>query len=67
MAYGWDQAELWREAASSLERILHGARPADLPVQQPTKYQLVITLKTAQALGLTIPPLLLFQATEVLH
>jgi putative ABC transport system substrate-binding protein len=67
MSYGWDQAELWREAASSLECILHGARPADLPVQQPTKYQLVITLKTAQALGLTISPLLLFQATEVLR
>jgi putative ABC transport system substrate-binding protein len=67
MAYGWDRAELWRGVVSYLERILHGAKPADLPVQRPTKYQLVINLKTAQALGLTIPPTLLFQADEVLR
>ena len=67
MAYGWDRAELWRGAVSYLERILHGAKPADLPVQRPTKYNLVINLKTAQALGLTIPPTLLVQADEVLR
>ncbi|HEX2186915.1 MAG TPA: ABC transporter substrate-binding protein [Chloroflexota bacterium] len=67
MAYGWDQAELWRGVVSYLERILHGTKPADLPVQRPAKYHLVINLKTAQALGLTLPPSLLFQADEVLR
>jgi putative ABC transport system substrate-binding protein len=67
MAYGWDPAELWREVASYLERILHGAKPADLPVQRPTKYQLIMNLKTAQALGLTISPTLLFKADEVIR
>ena len=59
--------ELWREVASYLERILQGTKPADLPVQLPTKYNLVINLKTAQALGLTLPPSLLFQATKVIR
>jgi putative ABC transport system substrate-binding protein len=67
MAYGWDSAELWREAVSYLERILQGAKPSDLPVQRPTTYQLVINLKTAQALGLTIAPTLLFKADEVIR
>jgi ABC-type uncharacterized transport system substrate-binding protein len=67
MAYGWDNTELWREVASYLERILQGTKPADLPVQLPTKYNLVINLKTAQALGLTLPPSLLFQATKVIR
>lgn len=67
MAYGWDNAELWREVASYLERILHGSKPTDLPVQLPTKYNLVINLKTAQALGLTLPPSLLFQATKMIR
>jgi putative ABC transport system substrate-binding protein len=67
MAYGWDRAELWRGVASYLDRILHGTKPADLPVQRPTKYELVINLKTAQALGLTIPPSILIQATKVIR
>jgi ABC-type uncharacterized transport system substrate-binding protein len=67
MTYGWDPAELWQAVASYLERILHGTKPADLPVQRPTKYQLVINLKVAQALGLTMPPALLFKADEVIR
>jgi ABC-type uncharacterized transport system substrate-binding protein len=67
MTYGWDPTELWQAVASYLERILHGTKPADLPVQRPTKYQLVINLKVAQTLGLTMPPALLFKADEVIR
>jgi putative tryptophan/tyrosine transport system substrate-binding protein len=55
ISYGIDQTELVREAASYVDRILRGANPADLPVQLPTKYQLVINIKTANALGLNVP------------
>jgi putative ABC transport system substrate-binding protein len=67
MSYGHDNAEPYQRVASMVDKILKGAKPADLPVEQPMKFELVISLKTAQALGLTIPPSLLFQATEVIR
>jgi ABC-type uncharacterized transport system substrate-binding protein len=64
--YGTDRIELFRRAASYVDRILRGEKPGDLPYEQPAKYDLVINLKTAKALGLTIPPKLLFTADEVI-
>jgi putative ABC transport system substrate-binding protein len=67
MAYGPRFPDLWRRAAALVDKILKGTTPANLPMEQPTKFELVINLKTAQALGLTIPPLLLFQADEIIR
>ena len=67
MAYGPNIENLWRRSAVYVDKILKGAKPADLPVEQPTKFDFAINLKTAQALGLTIPPHVLMQATEIIQ
>jgi putative tryptophan/tyrosine transport system substrate-binding protein len=67
LAYGPDLASLWRRAATYVDKILNGAQPGNLPVERPLTFTLVINLKTAKGLGLTIPPTLLFQADEVIR
>ena len=67
MSYGTDQIDMFGQTASYIDRILRGAKPADLPVQTPTKYETTLNLKTAKALGLTVPPGLIVAADEVIE
>jgi len=67
LSYGIDQVDTYRRAASYVDRILRGAKPADLPVQLPTKFEMVVNLKTAKALGLAVPSSILLRADEVIE
>ena len=67
LSYGPDLADNWRRAATYVDRILRGAKPAELPVQLPTKFEMILNLKTAKALGLNVPRSLLARADEVIE
>jgi putative ABC transport system substrate-binding protein len=67
LSYGFDQVDIWRRAATYVDRILRGAKPGDLPVQFPTKLEMAVNLKTAKALGLTVPQSILLRADEIIE
>ena len=67
LSYGADRVDIWRRAATYVDRILRGAKPEELPVQFPTKFEMVVNLKTAKALGLAVPPSILLRADEVIE
>ena len=67
LSFGNDQTDSFRRAATYVDRILRGAKPGDLPVQLPTKFEMAVNLKTAKALGLAVPPSILLRATEVIE
>ena len=67
LSFETDQVDPWRRAATYVDRILRGAKPSELPVQLPTKFEMVLNLKTAKALGLTVPPSIMLSADEVIE
>jgi putative ABC transport system substrate-binding protein len=67
LSYGVDQVDIFRRAAAYVDRILRGAKPGDLPVQLPTKFEMVVNLRTAKALGLAIPPSIMLRADEMIE